>query len=326
MKKRYIILFIILLTTLTILITYELKQNEYTKQEIKRLEQMINLKQEINKEYVYLFKITKQNITENKKQEQELIEQQNNKINELQNIQNELQEENEFIKEQIQESQEELENILSEQRRIEEERMQEYQRRLETSTVKIDTEITYSQFPEYPTGCETIALKILLEYNGIYVSGEDIINRLKKGELPYKIENETYGGNPELEFIGDPRNDYSYGVYNGPIADVANEFKSGVNNSEGLELEEILNIVSENRPVMVWTTIGNIPAQITQKWIYRKTGKTIYWKDNEHAVVIIGYNTDQVIVSDPYTGRITRYNKEIFKTNYNFMGKKAVYY
>ena len=326
MKKRYIILLILLITTLTILIIYELKKNEYTKKEIKRLEKMIELKQEINKEYVYLFKETKENMQEKIENEKNLIETQNNKITELQNTQNELQEENTNIIEELEEKQEELNRIIEEQRRIEEQKRLEHQRRIEASTVKIDTEITYSQFPEYPTGCESIALKILLEYNGVYVSAGEIINRLKKGELPYKIEDQMYGGNPELEFIGDPRNDYSYGVYNGPIAEVANTFKENINNTEGLELEEILNIVKENRPVMVWSTINNIRPGISESWIYRKTGERIYWKDNEHAVVIIGYNDEQVIVSDPYTGRITKFNREIFKQNYNYMGKRAVYY
>lgn len=247
-------------------------------------------------------------------------------IENLQTTINERQQENQNIKEEIDIKQQELNRIIEERRQIEEQRRLEQIRRIEASTVKIETEITYSQFPNYPTGCESIALKILLEYNGIYTSGDEIIDRLKKGQLPYKIEDEMYGGNPEIEFIGDPRNDYSYGVYNTPIAEVASTFKGNVQNREGMELEEILNLINENRPVMVWTTINNLPSRISSIWIYRPTGEKIYWKENEHAVVIIGYNDEQVIVSDPYTGRITRYNRQTFKENYNYMGKRAVYY
>ena len=324
MKKIYILLFITI-TTLIITI-YELNENKKTIKEIKRLEQIIILKEEINKEYVYLFKETKENMQEKIEKEKEITEANNKKISELQEQQKELQNENLNLLNEIEIKQEELDKIYKKQRKIEEEKRIEEKRKIEETTIKIEREITYSQYPEYPTGCESVALKILLEYNDIYVETNEIINRLKKGSLPYEIEEETYGGNPEIEFIGDPTNDYSYGVYNTPIAEVANTFKYGINNKEGLELEEILNIVKENRPVMVWTTINNITSRSTNTWIYRPTGETIYWKNNEHAVVIIGYNDIQVIVSDPDTGRITRYDRNTFKENYNYMGKRAVYY
>ena len=320
MKKVYIILTTVISIVLIICITYTLKQNKESLKEIKRLEKIIELKQEINKEYVYLFKTT-----EHKDMEQEInnkqysINENKSRIENLQNTINDLNHENQNIKDEIEIKQKELNAFLEEQRRKELER-------LEATTVKIENEITYSQFPNYPTGCESVALYILLKYNGIETTPDEIINRLKKGDLPYKIEDEMYGGNPELEFVGDPRNDYSYGVLNTPIAEVANTFKGNVQNREGLELDEALNIVSENRPVMVWTTINNLSSRISAIWIYRPTGEKIYWKENEHAVVIIGYNDEQVIVSDPYTGRITRYNRNIFRENYNYMGKKAVYY
>ena len=327
MKKIYLILWTVIITLLVVCTTFEIKQNKKTKEEIKRLEKIIELKQEINKEYVYLFKETEnKNLKQEINDKQTKIEETAKTIENLQTTINERQQENQNIKEEIDIKQQELNRIIEEKRQIEEQRRLEQIRRIEASTVKIETEITYSQFPNYPTGCESIALKILLEYNGIYTSGDEIIDRLKKGQLPYKIEDEMYGGNPEIEFIGDPRNDYSYGVYNTPIAEVASTFKGNIQNREGMELEEILNLINENRPVMVWTTINNLPSRISSIWIYRPTGEKIYWKENEHAVVIIGYNDEQVIVSDPYTGKITKYDRETFKENYNYMGKRAVYY
>ncbi len=312
-RKIYIILMatltILILGILTISILYALKYNKKTLKEINRLEKIIELKQEINKENAYLFKKTENNnIDEEIKNLKYKIRNNTENIENLQNTVSQLQQENISVKEEIDEKQ------------------MIFERQLEASTVKIEREITYYQFPDYPTGCESVALYILLKYNGVDTTVDEIINNLKKGELPYEIEKETYGGNPEIEFVGDPRNDYSYGVFNDPIAEVANLFKENIQNIEGLELEQILEIVSQNRPVMVWTTIGNISSRTYESWIYRKTNEIIYWKENEHAVVIIGYNDRQVIVSDPYTGRITRYNRETFKENYNYMGKRAVYY
>ena len=47
---------------------------------------------------------------------------------------------------------------------------------------------------------------------------------------------------------------------------------------------------------------------------------------NEHALVVVGYNNNQVIVSDSLTGSIRYYNKGVFESRYNTYGKRAVYY
>lgn len=190
----------------------------------------------------------------------------------------------------------------------------------------IERKITYNQFPEYPTGCESTALYILLKYHNIEITLEQIINNLKKGELPYNVSGKMYGGNPELEFIGDPENDYSYGVYNEPLKEIALKYKEGIISKTGIEFEDVLNIVKENRPVLVWVTINLIEPHISQTWIYRPTGETIKWISGEHAVVVIGYNDKEVIASDPYTGTIRYFDKETFKERYNFLGKRVLYY
>lgn len=194
------------------------------------------------------------------------------------------------------------------------------------NTVLIGKNIVYSQFPKYPTGCESVALYILLKYYDVDVSVDDIVNKLKKGELPYKIGDNTYGGNPELEFIGDPRNNHSYGVYNKPLEDVANMYKDGVKSIVGLEFESMLEIVKDKRPVLVWTTINLSKPFISKSWIYKPTGEKINWISGEHAMVVIGYNSDKIIVSDPYTGTIRYFDKDLFKSRYDYLGKRVLYY
>ena len=102
---------------------------------------------------------------------------------------------------------------------------------------------TFNQFPEYPTGCESVALYLLLNFYEVNVSVEDIVSNLKKGPLPYKNNGQVLGGNPEIEFIGNPKTKYSYGVYNKPIAEVANQYKNGVISKIGLDFSEVLNLV-----------------------------------------------------------------------------------
>lgn len=183
-----------------------------------------------------------------------------------------------------------------------------------------------NQNNRYPTGCESVSLTMLLKYYGVNVSVDDVINRLKKGDLPYYEGGVKYGGNPEVEFIGSPYSSSSYGVYEKPIAEVANSFKSGINIRNNFSFSEVINVVSSGKPVMVWTSIGLSLPYISTSWIYKPTMETIYWKANEHAVVIIGIEGENVVIADPIGGKIKRYSKSLFEERYNYYGKKALYY
>lgn len=178
----------------------------------------------------------------------------------------------------------------------------------------------------YPTGCESAALTVLLRYWGFNINMSSVVNRLPKGSLPYYENNVRYGGNPYIEFVGTPSTYSSYGVYEKPIIQVANSFKSGVIDGTGMSLNQVLGIVKEGRPVIVWVSMNMAVPYISTSWIYKPTGEKISWMANEHALVVVGYNKNQVIVSDSLTGSIRYYNKEVFESRYNTYGKRAVYY
>ena len=183
-----------------------------------------------------------------------------------------------------------------------------------------------NQYPDYPTGCESVALTILLNYYGILVTPDDIISNLPKGDIPYSKDGQIYGGNPEIEFVGNPYSLNSFGVYEKPLAKVANQYKTGIKIATGTDFDEILKIVGSGTPVIVWTSMNLASPYISTSWIYEPTDETIYWKANEHAVVVIGYTNDKVIISDPIGGKIKYQSLSIFKERYNYYGKKALYY
>ena len=178
----------------------------------------------------------------------------------------------------------------------------------------------------YPTGCESAALTNLLNYWGISVKMKDIVNVLKKGDLPYYENGIRYGGNPYLEFVGHPSSYSSFGTYERAIIEVANKYKSGIINGTGMSLDDVLVKVKENRPVIVWVNMNMAIPYVSNSWIYRPTGEKINWLANEHALVIIGYNKSQIIVSDSLNGGIRYYDKSVFKSRYNSFGKRALYY
>ena len=220
-----------------------------------------------------------------------------------------------------------LNNLIKENNAVEQEiaYLIEQEEKRKNASI-LEGKITYSQFPKYPTGCESVGLYILLKYNGVDTTIDEIVGKLKKGDLPYTVGGTTYGGNPEVEFIGDPRNNYSYGVYNKPLADVANSLKSGVTSKIGLDFDSVLALVKEGKPVLVWTTINLSKPFKSSTWTYKPTGEKITWISGEHVMVVIGFDPDRVVVSDPYTGTIRYFDKELFRSRYNYLGKRVLYY
>ena len=250
-----------------------------------------------------------------------------NTTNEIQLIYNELNnnlEQSELNNEKLTEriaSLKEQKKVLSEyyDKLVEEERKK---RSYMISNVK-----TINQYSiGFPTGCESTALTILLNYYGVNVSVADVVNLLPKGDLPHSENGIIYGGNPYLEFIGHPTDPYSYGVYDLPIEDVANHFKPGIINGTGMSLNQVLELVRQGRPVIVWNTMNLAVPYINQTWIYKPTGETIKWLTSLHALVVIGYTEGEVIVSDSLNGKVRYFNKSTFEGRYNAFGKRALYY
>ena len=178
----------------------------------------------------------------------------------------------------------------------------------------------------YPTGCESAALTILLKYWGVNVSIGQVVDVLPKGAQPYYENNIKYGGNPYIEFIGHPKNSYSYGVYDIPIQNVANKFKEGIINGRGMSMNDVLNVVRQGRPVIVWNSMNLSVPHYSDSWIYRNTGEKIRWLADLHAIIVVGYNDNQIITSDSLTGTIRYFDRKTFESRYNAFGKRALYY
>ena len=94
----------------------------------------------------------------------------------------------------------------------------------------------------------------------------------------------------------------------------------------GTSFDDILKIVGTGTPVIVWTSMNLASPYLSTSWIYEPTGERIYWKANEHAVVLIGYTPSQVIISEPIGGTMKYQSLSIFRERYNYYGKKALYY
>ena len=189
--------------------------------------------------------------------------------------------------------------------------------------------IEYSQHPAYPTGCESIALYILLKYYDTDVTPAQIIEALPKGPLPSQSNGALYGANPEREFVGDPTTNYSYGVFNEPIAQTAELFRAGVITEKNVPLESIFPIISSGQPVIAWyTTTPDRDIIYKNSWYDYETGELIKWPGGEHAVVVCGYDLDAGTLTyrDPNTGGSNTLPIEKFRKIYDELGGRIVYY
>ena len=79
-----------------------------------------------------------------------------------------------------------LNNLIKENNAVEQEiaYLIEQEERRKNASI-LEGKITYSQFPKYPTGCESVGLYILLKYNGENNTIDEIVSKIKKGDLPY---------------------------------------------------------------------------------------------------------------------------------------------
>ena len=194
--------------------------------------------------------------------------------------------------------------------------------------VILDNIISYNQFPEYPTGCESVAAYVLLKYYNVNVTIDEIINNLPKGAKPYNKKGINYGANPEKEFVGNPKDKKSYGVYNVPIAETINNFKKGAIAENQVSTQKLKNIIKNGNPVIAWININGFGnSKLKSKfWYDYKTKEKVLWISGEHAVVVYGFDEDNFYISDSNTGTKYAISNESFLEKFDSMNRRIVYY
>ena len=322
--KYIVLLMIIIICTIILINTYS-KYNSVleTNKSLYNEANNLNIVDEDGNIDITNKEIEKNTLIDNIKDKLKIEEYSDEEINELMNN---IVDNNSKIQEEIKKLLETKEELIEKKNTLNKQYEVLYEKyKLEQETVIIEGVPTILQYPNYPTGCESVALTILLNYYGYDVNVDDVISNLKLGQKPFLRENVWYGGNPELEFIGSPYDIDSFGVYEKPIYDVAKIYSNNVVMGTGKSLSSILEIVNSGNPVMVWISYNLTVPYISKSWIYEPTMEKIEWKSGEHAVVIIGYNSKQVIASDPYSGTIKYFNRNTFENRYNYFGKKNIY-
>lgn len=175
------------------------------------------------------------------------------------------------------------------------------------------------QNPELPTGCESVALTIALRYCGFSLDKTEFADHYL-----------SYGSNIMDDYVGDPYTYYGAGIYPPGLTENANAFlvlrHSGHRafNTMGTELKDLYKLIDAGFPVVVWTTLyGDSPTMTDYSYTY--DGEEYYWFDNEHCVVLCGYDCGEktVTISDPLNGIVTR-DEDVFQEIYDETGRLSM--
>ena len=185
-----------------------------------------------------------------------------------------------------------------------------------------------SQFPEFPTGCESVSTVTVLKFYGENITAAKFIDKsLPKSADFYYESGKRYGPSPYDFFIGNPRTAASYGCMAPVIEKALCDYFGGserVKNTTGTELSELCSKYIDNGiPVIMWATINMIETNPKNTW-YLRDGTRFSWPGNEHCLVLTGYDADSYYFNDPYAGKTVKYKKQTVKDRYAELGRQSV--
>lgn len=186
-----------------------------------------------------------------------------------------------------------------------------------------------SQYPELRSGCEITTLAMMLQYYGIKTNKLALVPEMKYDKTPVTIDSNnkiTYWGNPNLGFVGDVTGRAKgFGIYHTALIDLLKKYIPTAVNLTGKSFEALEDKIAEGIPVEVWTTIKYQDSVVWSVW--DTSIGPIRTTFSEHAVLLVGYDKDNVYVNDPYSGLSqVKINKALFIRTWEMMEKQAISY
>lgn len=174
-----------------------------------------------------------------------------------------------------------------------------------------------SQLPELESGCEITAATSALDFYGYNASNTDLNEYLAQG-WDNMDPNESFIGYCEGE---------GWFVYPSPVVDALNSYIADNGGTQvavdvsGSTPDELYTYVGRGVPVIVWVTIYLQEREVADSWYIDDVEYTA--AEEDHCMVLMGYDGDDVILMDPFDGE-TEYSKEEFEASYASRDDHAV--
>lgn len=189
---------------------------------------------------------------------------------------------------------------------------------LKNRTAKLDVK-ELLQYPELPTGCESVALTAALRYLGFDLEKTEFASNW------LSVSDDAMFG-----YMGDPFEDDGAGIFPPALAQDANQYLEAEHSdyvavpTMGTELSDLYKLVDAGYPVLVWTTMYFVEPTL-EDYGYFYDDEVYYWYLNEHCVVLMGYDLDEgtVTVCDPLSG-IVECDAEEFQYIYDTIGQMSM--
>ena len=184
------------------------------------------------------------------------------------------------------------------------------------------------QFPRFPTGCESVAAVMALNYFGNPISVEQFVEEFLPTSRDFYVEGgKNFGPSPYEYFIGNPKSAASYGCM-APVIEKALCACLGdaasVDNLSDMSLEQICDrYIDKDIPVILWATIHMLETNPINSW-YLSDGTRFTWPGNEHCMLLVGYDDTKYYFNDPYVGKLVAYDKRLTEDRFAELGSQAL--
>ena len=184
------------------------------------------------------------------------------------------------------------------------------------------------QYPMLPTGCESVAATMVLQYYGDDIEAETFASSWLTCNSDFYVENgTTYGPDPNKVFAGNPFSRNSYGCF-APVIENAVNDNSLVCKAQMIEGESLNDLcdtyVGQGEPLLIWVTMSMKESYPGNYWTL-SDGTQYTWRAEEHCMVLIGYDDRHYYLNDPMSGGTVGYDKAVVEKRYEEMGMQAVY-
>lgn len=150
-----------------------------------------------------------------------------------------------------------------------------------------------NQNPELPNGCEITAVTMMLQYAGANVDKMQLAT-----EMPRSID-------PNYGYIGQPWDNTGITIFPSALMGLVEKYAGTAKNLTGKTFDTIKYQINLGHPVVTWNTLHGFPY---------------------HALVVTGYDADNVYYNDCWTNQTTQMDIDSFIANWNTQNRRAISY